>query len=134
MDIAEIYFAFHRRATLREVFLGGQWTTAFGHVEAFGYTIDQTWFFYDPRSWRTDLKITHMYDEVNNLLTDKFTTAQEVIRYTGEPLRFSTPFHGPMNCVTQCAGLIGVRAFTPKSFRKILLANNAEVVRNEIRP
>lgn len=133
MDIAEIYFAFHRRATAHEVLREGKWTAMFGHVEAFGYTIDETWFFLDPRCRRTDLKITHMHDEVERLLTEKFTAAREVLRYTGEPVAFRAPLHGPMNCVTQCAALVGIRAFTPHGFRKRLLRNNAEVIRHEIR-
>lgn len=129
MDVAEIYFAFHRRGTLREILTGKtRWTSALGHVEAFGYTIDKTWFFFDPGRSLTALKITHLYDEVNQLLAERYDRAEMILRLPYEPAEFSMPFHGPMNCVTQCAALIGQRAFTPRGFRRMLLRNNAEVI------
>ena len=129
MNIAEIYFGFHRPATLREIWSGAAtWTQGLGHVEAWGYTIDETWFFFDPNRHRARLEITHLHDEVEHLLQEKFTRCAEIIRYAGEAKDFRVPLHGPMNCVTQCAALIGLRAFTPKGFRKKLLAIDAEVI------
>lgn len=129
MDIADIYFAFHRPATFREIISGKiRWTMMFGHVEAFGVTIDATWFFFDPGGSLTKLKITHLHDEVEALLAEKFTLSEKVYRYSGEPLEFTAPVHGPMNCVTQCAALIGVRAFTQRRFQRILTEINAEVI------
>lgn len=128
MDVAEYYFGFHRMPTIAELRAGVPLYSVFGHVEAFGYTIDETWFFYDPGRHLAKLKITHLHDEVNALLAEKFNTCKEVIRYSRAPLEFTGPFHGPMNCVTQCAALVGMRAFTPWGFRKKLLAHNAEVI------
>lgn len=133
MDVAEIYFAFHRRATVREILTGkARWTSALGHVEAFGYTIDETWFFFDPGRSLTSLKITHLHDEVQHLIADRYARAELILRLPFEPSEFTTPFHGPMNCVTQCAALIGKRAFTPWGFRRMLLQNNAEVTHGTV--
>lgn len=129
MDIVEIYFAFHRPATLRELITRkSPVTSMFGHVEAFGYTIDNTWFFFDPGSTHTKLLITHMNDEINDLMQKRFDRAQTVFRLKHDPDTYPSPIHGPMNCVTQCAALIGWRAFTPGGFRKKLLNSNAEVI------
>ena len=128
MDIVEYYFAFHRPATFREIRAGASYTSLLGHVEAFGYTMDETWFFFDPGRSIANLKITHMHDEVNDLLAARFTATTEVYRYAGNLHAFPAPLHGPMNCVTQCASLIGLRAFTPQGFRKKLIAHKAELI------
>lgn len=128
MHTVEVYFGFHRRATLRELAAGASIYQAFGHVEAWGYTVDQTWWFFNPNRYRARLEITHRHDEVEYLMAEKFTLCDQVFRYAGEPANFGRPLHGPMNCVTQCAALIGVRAFTPWGFRKKLRAMNAEVI------
>ncbi|MFV1626850.1 MULTISPECIES: hypothetical protein [unclassified Phaeobacter] len=129
MDVAKIYFAFHRPATLRELLTGAEkWSSAFGHVEAFGFTIDETWFFFDPGRHLTNLKITHLHDEVNQLLAERYQRSSIIYRMTYEPAEFAVPIHGPMNCVTQCAALIGKRAYTPDGFRRILQQCNAEVI------
>lgn len=129
MLFTEIFFVFHRPATIREILSGdAEWTQAFGHVEAYGYTVDETWFFYDPGRYATALLITHLHEEVTDLIAQRIERADEIIRYSGEPLKFMAPIHGPMNCVTQCAALVGLRAYTPRGFRRILLRNNAEVI------
>ena len=128
MDIAEFYFAFHRPAKFSEVRKGASLYSIFGHVEAFGYTLDNTWFFFDPGRAYSKMLITHVYDEVNELIASKFMPSTEVLRYSGPMRDFRVPIHPPMNCVTQCAGLIGLRAFTPGGFRKKLLANQAEII------
>jgi hypothetical protein len=129
VDVDEIYFAFHRPATIREVARGEcSWTMFLGHVEAFGYTIDETWFFFDPGRSLTSLKITHIHDEVEALLKDRFDRAEIVYRLPFEPSEFRYPLHFSMNCVTQCAALIGRRAFTPRGFQRILRESNAEVI------
>lgn len=129
MDIVEIYFAFHRPATLKEIWSGkASLRSIFGHVEAFGYTIDDTWFFYDPSGTHSKLLITHLHDEVNTLLAERVERSREIFRMPHDPDYYRAPIHGPMNCVTQCAALIGWRAFTPRGFRKRLLKSNAEMV------
>lgn len=129
MDLAEIYFAFHRRATVKElVSRKTALTSAFGHVEAFGYTIDNTWFFFNPGRHFTNLKITHLHDEVQILMAERFLRAEVIYRLPYNPGEFSFPLHFSMNCVTQCAALIGRRAFTPKGFQRILQQENAEAI------
>ena len=127
MLITDYYFAFHLPATWAEMRAGASITSYFGHVEAFGCTIDDTWFFFDPNSKETELRITHLYDEVNDLMAEKFSMAHEVIRISTSQ-KFHSPLHLPMNCVTQCAALVGIRAFTPKAFRRKLLMNNGVLI------
>lgn len=128
MHTAETYFGFHRGATLSEIRRGAAWTMWFGHVEAWGYTVDETWWFLDPASHSTRLLITHRKDEVEQLMADRFNACSSVLRYSGDTLDFGVPIHGPMNCVTQCAALIGIRAFTPAGLQRKLLAVGAEVI------
>lgn len=120
MDVLEWYFGFH--APHNQTKWG-----FLGHVEVFGYTGDETWFFLDPTAKKTKLTITHHHDQVEALIAEKFTICSEVIRTTHSE-EFLHPIHFNMNCVTQCAALIGIRAFTPWGFRRKLLANNAKVI------
>lgn len=121
MEPEFFYFVFHHRPSIAHIRSGeASWTQYFGHVEAMGYTIDDTWFFYDPARYRTKLLITHLYDEVEEIMGEKFSRAREVIKIEATG-RFAFPLHFPMNCVTQCAALVGIRAFTPNGFRKRLL-------------
>lgn len=117
---AEIFFAFHRPATLTDIRAGKSLWSVMGHVECFGYTVDDTWFFFDPGRKMTALVITHLHDEVTALMADVFERSQEVISIVPDAT-FPYPIHMPMNCVTQCGALAGIRAFTPKGLRKKLL-------------
>ncbi|GGE29975.1 hypothetical protein GCM10011360_17560 [Primorskyibacter flagellatus] len=130
----EIYFAFHRPARLADLRTGARITSVFGHVECFGYTVDDTWFFFDPGRLTTSLVITHLHDEVTDLMADVFQRSEEVISI--EPVAtFRLPLHMPMNCVTQCAALAGIRAFTPRGLRKKLLeTRGARIHGTEGRP
>jgi len=123
----EYFFGFHKPASLADIRQGASVFSSFGHVEAWGYTIDNTWWFFDPGRKSTKLLITHLHDEVEELLAHKFTLCREVLRVE-KTNEFPIPFHLPMNCVTQCAGLVGLRAFSPNGFRRKLLRNNAEVI------
>ena len=127
MNIVEFFFVFHKPAGIKEIRLGASIASCMGHVEVFGYTIDDTWFFFDPARKETSLYITHLYDEVNDMMAEKFTIAHEVITIK-TPTKFSMPLHMPMNCVTQCAALVGIRAFTPKGFRRKLLNNKGVII------
>jgi hypothetical protein len=128
VEPVEFYFVFHRRPTLGHIRRGeASLLQYFGHVEAIGYTVDDTWFFYDPGRSYSSLRITHLHDEVEALMAEKFDRAREVIKI-GAIGAFSFPAHFPMNCVTQCAALVGMRAFTPGGFRKRLLAAEGVIV------
>lgn len=123
-----LYFIFHHRATLRDVMAGNAtWTQIFGHVEVMGYTVDDTWFFYDPGRYRSTLLITHMFEEVENLMAAKYELAETIIKLETKG-KFGFPAHLPMNCVTQCAALAGFRAFTPQSLKQRLLNEKGEIV------
>lgn len=128
MRAVKTFFVFHERPTWRMIWQ--EWDAAWskmGHVSAYGFTRDNTWFFFDPTRVGTKMVITHHHDEIEAQMVHVFSTAQEIYAtdYCGK-LRF--PCLLPMNCVTQCAHLIGIRAFTPNGFRRKLARINAEPV------
>ncbi len=126
----EIYFAFHRPVTWQELRDGESWWRIFGHVDAFGYTIDETWFFFEPGRKGTTLNITHMHEEVETRLQDMWARSELILSLkTRQMLKF--PPFGPINCVSQCAALVGMRAFTPWGLKRKLLANNAKVIHGQ---
>lgn len=95
-----------------------------GHVEMWGYTADETWVFLDFHSLRGEVLITHRHDEVERLLTERNERCPEVWRYSPErDLRF--PLFPPMNCVTVCAHVLGLRAWSPAGLRRTLRRNGA---------
>lgn len=118
----EYFFGFHAPKGLREDPL-----RIWGHVEAWGYTLDDTWWFFDPGRRQTQIIITHQYEEVNQILACKFDSCREILSIKSTE-KFRRPLHMPMTCATQCSALIGIRAFTPEGFRRKLLARNAEVI------
>lgn len=120
MRAVETFFAFHPRK------LSQVWT-AFGHVEAFGYTRDDTWFFFDPARKGTQLLISHHHDEVEQMMAGVISKARTVYR-TDERFETFLPAMLPQTCVSQCAALIGLRAFTIGTFERKLRAINAEVI------
>lgn len=121
MRAVEVYFAFHKPSMI-----SGIWT-AFGHVEAFGYTMDDTWFFFDPARIGTTLLIAHKHDEVEDLMSGVIARSDRIYKTDARAQTRFPPFL-PQTCVSQCAGLIGVRAYTPAAFERRLRAMNAEVI------
>ncbi len=128
MTPALLYFGFHKPTSLRKAWQDGEWSM-FGHVEAWGVMQDgETWFFLDPVAKRSCLRIEYRHDEVENLLANRFLACKTVYRLTPPDSAISLPFHPTMNCVSQCAHLIGARAYTLGRFRRILLAHGAKVI------
>lgn len=121
MNVIEWYFCFHRPHV--ESLWG-----FLGHVEVFGYTRDDTWIFFDPARVRSKLIAVHKHDEVEELMAMRFREKTEVLRTSFSRERTFPPIFLPMNCVSQCASLIGVRALTPWGLRRRLLQNGAEVI------
>lgn len=129
MEIIRWSFAFYRPVSPREIWRGSQdWRCVFGHVSAYGYTADDSWLFIDPMGQGTEIKVAHRYDDVIGQISAIYATAETVLSIQPERRRYRLPIHPPMTCVTQCAALIGVRAYTPWGFRKMLLRNGADVV------
>lgn len=104
-----------------------------GHVEVFGYTRDQTWFFLDPRAPVTDIIVTHHHDEVEALLSHRFANCAEVWRLS-ERRTLRVPLLGPFNCVTTVSAVLGVRAYTMRGLRRRLRAIGAERIAQNERP
>lgn len=129
MNVEEWFFGFHRRATVTEIVTGQSvYTSIFGHVEAWGYTIDGTWVFFDPRARSTIMDITHIHDEVNERLSERFLRCDMILKIEHRDGSVRFPLARPhFNCVTQCSALIGLRAYTLGGFRDSLLKNGAEV-------
>jgi hypothetical protein len=129
MTPAIFYFGFHKPKGIREAWRRREWTM-FGHVEAWGVMQDgETWFFLDPVASRACLHIEYRCDEVENLLTNRFLACDTVYRIKPPDLSIGIPLHLTMNCVSQCAHLIGARAYGIESFRRILIEHGAQVVK-----
>lgn len=130
MRVSEWYFGFHDPARWTDVLTGKQsHTSLFGHVEAWGYTVDETWLFFDPRSRSTRIEITHFYEEVLDFTEERYLRCREILRIGARDDTISFPLFRPhLHCVTQCAALIGWRAYTQGGFRSMLLKNGAEIV------
>ena len=128
MRVMEWFFGFHAPATLDDLRAGASLRTVFGHVEAWGYTCDSTWIFFDPRGGGTRMLITHLHDEVEDQLWAKHETCREILRYTPDDRKLRVPLHFGMNCASQCGHLVGIRAFAPWGLRRMLLENGAEIV------
>jgi len=125
MNVIEWYFAFYPR----------RWTPfdIFGHVEAFGYTADSVWVFFDPQRTRTRLTITYMHDEVQQQIAARFASANLILKIPASDQKSAIPIGPPMTCATACAHLLGFRAFTPAGLQAKLLAAGAETVHGTIR-
>lgn len=130
MNILEWFFFFHPKSSLRGVLSGREeWTGLWGHVEAAGYTEDDTWLFFDPLSRQTRIRVTHRHDDVVCLLDSRLTAAEQAFRIRPLDRRVSYPLIRPhLHCVTQCSALLGVRAYTVTGFKRILAANGAQEV------
>jgi len=120
----EVYFSFHPPHT--ETIWG--WL---GHVNAFGYTDDDTWFFLEPKAEGAFLRIVHRHDDVETLMAREFAVARKVIRADfrlQERRSRHIPYLGPYSCVALCGALVGVRAFTIRGLERTLLRNGGIVV------
>lgn len=126
--MVEWFIAFFPRARLRDVLRGrDSWRALFGHVEAYGYTVDDTWVFYRPAGSGTRIEVTHLHDEVVDRIASIRTTATTV--FLAPPRRdYRLPLFPPMNCATQVAALIGRRAYSPAGLARILRHENAEII------
>lgn len=129
MNVIEWFVAFYRPVPLRDIVRGrDSLRCIFGHVAAYGYTADDTWVFFDPEAAGTSLLITHHHDEVVDLIARHRATADLIVKLTPDGRKYRVPLHPPMNCVTQCAALLGRRAYSPAGFRRMLLREGAEVI------
>jgi len=124
MNAVEWYFGFHKPYL-------SSYRGWFGHVEAWGYTADNTWFFIDPWLDRTRFFITHHHDDVIDMLAVRFNSCETVLKYRPDGSSLSFPIHPTMNCATTCGHFVGLRAFTPSGLRRKLLAHGAEVIHGQ---
>jgi hypothetical protein len=121
----EVYFSFHppHKRTI--------WGRL-GHVQAFGYTLDETWFFLQPTAHRTMLFITHRHDEVEDLMAHEFAVARRIIKTSAVRENRHPPLI-PLNCVSECGALVGIRAFTIRGLERKLLRNGGTVIHESAR-
>lgn len=124
--ILEWFVGFYRAAPYDE---HGKinWRTWFGHVEIWGYTVDDTWVFYDPQSRGGRMIITHHHEDVLDQLTARNELCDLILKLPGERQKDLFPIYPPMTCASIVGHLLGVRAFTPYGLKTKLLANGAEV-------
>lgn len=121
------YFAFHAPSGWDGLRGRASIYSIFGHVEAFGYTDDETWLFFDPQGKRTVIHVAHRHDEVSALMAERWAAAETIYRIEAQENKLF-PLHPTMNCVSQCAALLGWRAYVPATFRRKLLRNGAEII------
>jgi hypothetical protein len=103
------------------------WMGMFGHVEMWGYTIDDTWFFLDPRGMGAKLYITHLHDEVEAQILARIEVCETILKLQPHD-RTLFPLHGPLTCAAIVGHHLGVRALTPSGLKRRLLAIGAEVI------
>lgn len=107
--------------------------SVFGHVEVWGYTEGNTFFFIDPRQPVTDIIVTHFYEEIEALLFERHSKCSEIWRLS-EPGKLRVPMLGPFTCVTVVASIIGCRAYTFRGLRRKLRAIGAEKLQRKVIP
>jgi hypothetical protein len=127
--IALWWFGFHPRDTIRDAWRKRQWSM-FTHVEAWGCTRDGAWLFFDPLAAGTRLQILADPDAVDEAMARRFLLCESILRLPAPETRISFPAHPTMNCVSQCAHLIGVRAYSPGGFHRILRALGAKEIQD----
>lgn len=130
MNVAAIWFGFHPRASLRECITSRRWMM-FGHVEAWGATQNGIWFFYDPEAGATKMHLTTDENEVDERFGRRIEVCQSILLMKPPFPAITLPFHPMMNCVSQCAHLAGLRAYTPGRLHRMLRANGAVEVSND---
>lgn len=99
----------------------------FGHVTAWGYTMDDTWVFLCLNRKRFDMTITHINEEVTWLIAQQLEASEVVLKI--EPASQPRIPILPMTCAAVVGHLVGIRAWTPKALKRKLLARNAEIVK-----
>ena len=120
MNLEEVYVGFH--APARDPL-----TSILGHVEAWGYTADETWVFLNPEHDRLKVSALHRHDEVEAALAHRFHHCRLILR-TRPERALRVPLLPPMTCAAVCGHLAGLRAFTPWGLRAQLLRAGAEIV------
>lgn len=120
------YFAFYPPAL--PFTEGGSFYSMCGHVKAFGYNKDNTWLFFDPRHDRSVIQIAHRPEEIKDLMAECLEDAEVVLRIPAPSTGLINPYRGPFTCVSQCAALMGWRAYTLRGFQRKLRANGAKVI------
>lgn len=129
MELIEIFYAFHPPVPIRELRRRREdWRCVLGHVQAYGYTVDETWLFFDPQGVGSSVRITHLHDEVLDQIATIRCTADLVLAFKPNGRKFRVPIHPPMTCATQCGALAGLRAWTPWGLKRMLLREGAEVI------
>lgn len=128
MSIVELYVALLPAAPVWKMHKDP--FAVFGHAQAFGITLDESWFFFDPTRRRLDLNVVHKFDEVRSEIERVTVAARTILRVipvSGPPL----PPLCPMTCAAQVAHLAGVRAFTVGGLERRLRAIGATEVKHE---
>lgn len=129
MHVDEMFFAFTHPKWER---IWQDPLMVFGHVQAFGFTEDETWLFVDPVRTGLDIRIMHRHDEVEARITHVAAQADALLMLEA-PRKMRIPPFVPATCVGVCGYMAGVRAFTPTGLERKLRAMNAKDVLHEIR-
>lgn len=128
MRPVEIYFGFQKPSTWRQAVKDP--IAALGHVEAFGFTQDDTWFFINSTRHNVELQIAHKHDEVEAAICTIIARSHTILKIE-QPGKLTLPPFAPYSCVAVCAHLAGTRAFTPRGLIRKLRAMDAKEVSHE---
>lgn len=96
-----------------------------GHCSLYGHNADGTWVFLDPDRAHFSVKLAHAYEEVNGLIAERLALASEILYFDAPPKKWAIPPIGPQTCASICGHILGVRASTPWTLRRRLIANGA---------
>lgn len=120
MLVHEWYFGFHGPHDK-------DFWSRFGHVEAWGYSLDQSWIFLDPTRSGVETIVTSDPDLIDDVMAIKFAKADLVIRVSEWPQNPRPPIT-VLTCASFCAHLVGLRAFTLRTLKRNLLAIGGEII------
>lgn len=98
-----------------------------GHVEVWGYTEDQTWFFLDPGATGSTVTLIHRYDDVVDRLAALFDLCDLIVKMPPASKKFRVPLHGPMTCAAIVGHMVGLRALFPSTLKRKVLRNGTVV-------
>lgn len=125
MKITQWFFGFHPPHFLKDGKIHPRgWM---GHCEAWGCTDAGTWVFFDPRAAGTRFYVTHLYEDVLDELAVRNLICTDILKFESTR-EFRVPIFPLMTCASVCGALVGVRALSPATLRRKLLANGAEVI------
>jgi hypothetical protein len=121
--------AFHSTSSAIAAARGqADWRLIFGHVEAFWYQPNGIWVFFDPQGRRSAIEAIPDGEEAELRIAMIYRDCETILRAPHSDREIAIPLHVTMTCASQCAALVGLRAYTPLGLHRKLLAHGAEII------